>query len=378
MRIGVVLPGLHRIDRGAEVALGAVASELARAGHDVEVVGGGPPRPDRPYRYRRSRLVDRTRFERLPHVPPFRSEAAYEELTFTLGLLGRRGAADLDVTLSCGYPFVNWLLTRTPLRSDRRPPHVFVTQNGDAPAATDRSEFRLFRCDGLVCTNPGYAARNRERWPTALIPNGVDVARFSPGPARRAALGLPDDAPVVLMVSALIDTKRVLDGVRAVAEIDDAFLLIAGDGPLRDEVDERCAALLPGRHRRTTVSPEDMPDLYRSADVLLHLSWEESFGNVYVEATCCGLPVVAHDYDVTRWILGDDHPGLVDTVDPARTVAALRLAIERGRGSAQDLVAPAAARFSWQCVAEQYEAFLDAVVAGRAAAASHEPTGGRA
>ena len=60
-----------------------------------------------------------------------------------------------------------------------------------------------------------------------------------------------------------------------------------------------------------------MPELYHSADVLLHMSQTESFGNIYVEAMCSGLPIVAHDSAVTRWILGEDHPGLVDTTDLA-------------------------------------------------------------
>ena len=38
-----------------------------------------------------------------------------------------------------------------------------------------------------------------------------------------------------------------------------------------------------------------MPGLYRSAEVLLHMSVDEPFGNIYVEALASGLPVVTHD-----------------------------------------------------------------------------------
>src|SRR3546814_5508392 len=63
---------------------------------------------------------------------------------------------------------------------------IFVTQNGDWPAYASNTEYRSFSCDGLVCTNPDYLERNSVRWNCALIPNGVDLARFSPGAAERA------------------------------------------------------------------------------------------------------------------------------------------------------------------------------------------------
>jgi glycosyltransferase involved in cell wall biosynthesis len=175
-------------------------------------------------------------------------------------------------------------------------------------------------------------------------------------------MALPNAAPVVLMVSALITSKRVLEGIRVIAAIDDAFLVVAGDGPMRNEVDELCAELLPGRHRRLTVHSAQMPDLYRSADVLLHMSQTESFGNIYIEALCCGLPVVAHDAPVTRWILGHDHPGLVDTDDLAATTVAVSRALDAGRAAVAPLVDGAAARFSWPTVCHQYDQFLGDVV----------------
>jgi glycosyltransferase involved in cell wall biosynthesis len=182
---------------------------------------------------------------------------------------------------------------------------VFVTQNGDWPAFSDRAEYRWFSCDGLICTNPDYLERNRDRWNCALVPNGVDPSRFAPGRGDRSQFGIDTDRPVVLMVSALEENKRVLDGMRAVAALDDVAMVVAGDGPLRSEVDRLAADILPGRFLRLTVDKSRMPELYRCADVFLHTTKAESFGNVYIEALASGLPVVAHDAATTRWILGD-------------------------------------------------------------------------
>ncbi|MGI9052516.1 MAG: glycosyltransferase family 4 protein [Ilumatobacteraceae bacterium] len=364
MRINVALPGFHRVERGAELALEAVAGGLVGLGHDVTLYGGGHPRPGRPYDYHQRGLVDRRRFERFPRVAPLRSAETYEELTFALGGARHSAMFDADVTITCGYPFTNWLLTRSVV-GRRRPAHVFVTENGDHPATSTRGEFGRFRCDGLVCTNPQYADRNRYRWNTALIPNGIDPDRFAPGAAQRSRFNLPDGVPVVLIASALIESKRVVAAVRAVAAIPDAYLVIAGDGPLRDDVDELCAQLVPSRHRRIVVPAAQMPDLYRSVDVLVHMSGTESFGNVYLEALCCGLPIIADDYGVTRWILGADYPGLVDTNDLGAVSVAAAKALRAGREPVAEHSASARRRFSWSSVATQYDGFLHAVVGPR-------------
>ena len=126
-------------------------------------------------------------------------------------------------------------MLRRPSSHGHRPQHVFVTENGDWPAYANQSEYRFFSCDGLVCTNPDFYERNRVRWRSKLIPNGVDCSRFSPGPGERGAFGLPKDRLVVLMVSALIPSKFIDVGIEAVSQIPDAHLVVAGTGPLRHD-----------------------------------------------------------------------------------------------------------------------------------------------
>src|SRR6185437_14047019 len=163
MRILFALPGLHRHNRGAETAFIAIATELAKLGEVVTLIGSGPARARTPYRYLRVPSMARENFESFPSFPPLRNEYAYEELTFIPGLLSRYRPVDYDVTVTCSYPFINWSLRRPTLRGSR-PPHVFVTQNGDWPAHDNRAEYRLFGCDGLVCTNPDFLERNMDRW----------------------------------------------------------------------------------------------------------------------------------------------------------------------------------------------------------------------
>lgn len=176
----------------------------------------------------------------------------------------------------------------------------------------------------------------------------------------REKFGLPKDRPVILMVSALIPSKRAGDGILAVSELTDAHLVIAGDGPLRGEIRRMAQNLLPDRFTQVSVTASEMPLLYRSADVFLHLSMEESFGNVFIEAMACGLPIVGHDSPRLRWIVGDDE-FLTDTTNSHAIVAKLTEAFHASASFDPARIARSM-EFSWSKVAQKYRAFFETVI----------------
>ena len=359
MRILFALSGAHRVNRGAEVAFESVARHLATSGHgdEVVVIGSGPQRANEPYGYEQAKVVPRERFERFPSFPMFRNNEMWEEFTFVPGLRRRFRRRDFDITVTCGFPYTNLTLRR---RRSGTPGarHVWVSQNGIWPVShPSGGEARLFGADGLVCINPEHFEIGSARFPAALIPNGVDIERFVAGPGDRARFGIPEGVPVVLMVSALIASKRVEAGIRAVAALPDAVLVVAGDGILRREIDALADRHLPGRFRRVSVSIADMPELYRCADAFLHLSLDESFGNVYVEAMVTGLPCVAHDCSHTRWIYGE-HAILVDSMEPAQLTAGLARALASAGDDRSAQIAAGRERFWWKHIAQQYRDFF--------------------
>ena len=363
VRLLFALAGLHRVNRGAETAFVSLATELAHMGHEITLIGSGPHLPNRAYRFLRASCIGRETFEHFPKLPMLRSDTAWEELTFALMLLRRYRPMSYDATVTCGFPFTN-LVLRRPTLGIARPAHIFVTQNGDWPAFSNDAEFRLFGCDGLVCTNPDFFDRNKRRYPSALIPNGVDLALFAPGQAVREKFGLPARGPVILMVSALIASKHVDIAIDAVSQIKDATLVVAGDGPLRRELQSLAEARMAGRYHQLRVDPNDMPDLYRSADVFLHLSRDESFGNVFIEALAVGTPIVAYDLPRTRWIVGDC-AFLAQSNDSSELVEQIELASRTG-ASRREQSATQARKFSWGEVASKYAAFLEQVIVTKA------------
>jgi glycosyltransferase involved in cell wall biosynthesis len=73
-------------------------------------------------------------------------------------------------------------------------------------------------------------------------------------------------------------------------------LVIAGEGPMRADLEERLASLgVAGAAELLGYVPVDagLHDLYRSADIFLHVSWTEGLPQVLFEAFAARLPVVA-------------------------------------------------------------------------------------
>ena len=363
LRVLFALPGLHRVVRGAEVAFESVAREIARIpGYSVTLIGSGEARPEEPYDYRRARCIRREKFEKWPSFPYLRGHYVYEELSFSPGLWRSYSPSEFDVTVTCGYPYASWILRRG-RKKEGGPKHVFVTQNGDWVVSAGNWEFKYFSCDGLICTNPQYFERQKERFRSALIPNGVDPDLFHPGPADRAAFGLPAHVPVALMVSALIPSKRVLEGIRAAANVPNLHLLVAGDGELRQEVTTLGRELMGERFHNATFPRSRMPDLYRVADVFLHMSQDEPSANAYLEAMSTGLPIVTHDWEVVRWTMGGLGL-LVDTNDLAAVASALAKGLnQRSESDINARREMIRRRFAWKSIAADYCRFFQEVVA---------------
>ncbi len=170
-----------------------------------------------------------------------------------------------------------------------------------------------------------------------VLPNGVPAERCPvPDPAARHAardrLGLPAAVPVVAVIGALSPEKRVADAVDAVAAVEGAHLLVAGDGPERHALEQRAAQALGDRAHFAGVLPGPAEAL-AAADVVVSCSGTEGMPGVLIEAGLSGRPAVATDVGGVAQIVRDGETGLlVAPGDVAGLTAALARALpERDR-----------------------------------------------
>ena len=116
----------------------------------------------------------------------------------------------------------------------------------------------------------------------------------------RAAFGVTDDAPVVLFCGKFIPKKQPLLLVEAFADVrrnTPCWLLLAGDGPLRPEVEARVEALsVPGVRLAGFLNQSEIGAAYTAADVfVLPSRLHETWGLVVNEAMNFSLPIVVSD-----------------------------------------------------------------------------------
>lgn len=126
---------------------------------------------------------------------------------------------------------------------------------------------------------------------------GVDTTRFRPG--------APDDAPAlsILFVGRLVPKKGLIHLLEAMPRIQEVApgveLLVAGDGPLRGELEEAARRLGARARFLGRQSPEEVAELMRRATVMCTPSVVAPDGNAeglpmtVVEAQASGLPIVA-------------------------------------------------------------------------------------
>ncbi|MBG0561260.1 glycosyltransferase [Actinoplanes aureus] len=205
-----------------------------------------------------------------------------------------------------------------------------------------------------------------------LVPSGVNTERFSTrGPAVPRTAGLAR----ILTVARLVERKGIEDSIRALAAVPGAELVVVGGPPAARLGDDPYARRLRAlaEHCRVgdrvrlagAVAAHEMPQWYRSADVVAATPWYEPFGLTPLEAMACGVPVVATAVGgLTDTVVDGVTGDLVPPRDPrALAVALRRLVGDEVRRFAYAAAAAdrAASSYSWPRVAERLAAVYSSV-----------------
>ena len=159
--------------------------------------------------------------------------------------------------------------------------------------------------------------------------NSIDLSdsRWNPtldGTAARQSLGIPDDAPLLGIVSRLFSWKGhgdLLDALVYVKQQVPSFRLVIvgeddaranpGGGSYRAQLEAQARRLGLEEHVIFAGFRTDIPELMAAMDVYTMPTWEEPFGVVFVEAMAMEKPIVAWDSGGAPEIIEHGRTGFV-------------------------------------------------------------------
>jgi glycosyltransferase involved in cell wall biosynthesis len=167
----------------------------------------------------------------------------------------------------------------------------------------------------------GDHLRSMEWLPASRIEvlyNGIDINRFRPPTAderarKRAELGLQDSNLLWFTALRLDPQKGLSFLLRAISQLPDnpeRKILIAGDGPERDELKALCASLNIDKRVTFLGRRQDVPELLWAADAYLCTSLGEGHPIALLEAMAAGVAIIAPRLAVIREVIAEDAASL--------------------------------------------------------------------
>jgi glycosyltransferase involved in cell wall biosynthesis len=146
-----------------------------------------------------------------------------------------------------------------------------------------------------------------------VIPGAADTDRFRPADDRRLLrerMGIREETKLIFCARRLVRRMGIDHLIRAMGPVSrnvpEAVLCVAGEGPLRGELERLVMEMGLGSSVRLLgrVSNEDLVRWYQAADLSVVPSLDlEGFGLVTTEALACGTPVLGTPYGGTKEIL---------------------------------------------------------------------------
>lgn len=161
------------------------------------------------------------------------------------------------------------------------------------------------------------------------VVNGVDSGAFAPGDrvTARQSLGLPAVAPCIAMVARFEQRKRhrlVIEALRILADQGrDVDLVLAGDGPLRPELQALAEARGLSSRIHFLGFQQDVRPVYHAADLVVLPSTGEGLSNAVLEAMACAVPVLCHDACGCAEAIDNGVDGWVRNIDTTETLAGI-------------------------------------------------------
>lgn len=289
---------------------------------------------------------------------------------------------------SCGVPGVLFKMRYPTV------PFILTLQEGDPPAHIERVMFPLWplfvraftKADMVQAISTylgGWARKRGFTGPLEIIPNGVDVEKFSQEfPA--AALNEIKDLLAkkmgdvfLITTSRLVHKNAVDDVLRAMPKMpQNVHFIILGTGPDETKLKKIASKLRIEERVRFVgeIGHDALPKYLKACDIFIRPSRSEGMGNSFVEAMAAGLPVIATqeggisdflfdqkrnpDKPITGWAVDKNAPGQIAVA--VKDIMAQSEKVRSVVATARQMVAE---KYDWNTVARSMrERVFDAVL----------------
>jgi glycosyltransferase involved in cell wall biosynthesis len=313
--------------------------------------------------------VHRLRFPQIRYLPSLRPQALARRLLPLAGALRERfafdvisaefswpdGPAAVAVGRALGVPVVikarGMEFERRAERSSTRRQLLASGHAAQGLLAVSESMKRKMAAIGLPALR------------IAVHHSGVDADLFRPGDHEAAKARLGISGPLLLAVGNLIPEKGHWLAVEALARLEGATLIIVGSGPERAALLARARKLgVADRLRLPGSLPHPLlPNFFTAADVTVHPSFVEGFGNARLESLACGTPLVTTAVGEAALIVDRPAAGRIVEADPQAIAEAVRSLLANPPPA--EAVRECVRGFSWALQSAELERHLAAAAA---------------
>ncbi|OGM98974.1 MAG: hypothetical protein A2915_03365 [Candidatus Yanofskybacteria bacterium RIFCSPLOWO2_01_FULL_41_34] len=223
--------------------------------------------------------------------------------------------------------------------------------------------YLIFRKTDSVTAISNYLAQyvksQNPKIPISVIPNGVDLEKFTNHESR-----IMNHKKVIITVSRLVKKNGIGDLIEAVAmvirEIPDAKLMIVGDGPLEKNLKLKVKNLKLENHIEFLgdISNDLLPKYLFMADIFVRPSLSEGLGTAFLEAMAAGLPIVGTAVGGIPDFLKNGQTGLFCKVSDPKDLAEKIILLLSDKQLREKIInngrALVAEKYNWNIIANEF------------------------
>jgi phosphatidylinositol alpha-mannosyltransferase len=298
LRVGLVAESYYPTLGGVQEHVRNLRNVLGRRGVDVTVLTGRPDVTAAPGPADADEHVIR-----LGRAHIFRTGGTFTQATispvaaYNLRRVLRDGRFDvLNIHGPCDFGLAFWALSMF------QGPKVLTLHNAEFPDAPWRHRIApyyrwVFRRAAAVIAVSEATAQSMGRYAdfrATIIPNGIDVPYWRASPSPRYLRPGMRNLVYLGRLEERNGPEVAIDAfIRLAGSLPDIRLLMAGDGPMRQALEERVPPHLRDRVDFLGAVFDQRPELFASSSVFLLPARAVGFSIMVLEAFAAGLPVVA-------------------------------------------------------------------------------------